>query len=123
MHGRRSATGRAASFAVLAIPMLGILADRAQSQAPAPQVSVGKRVCKPRIEWTGAGVSRADAQRKALDGWSAAAVATHGESFSKWAIAGIARVNCTLTPDGHRCRAAASPCRDLADGAGGQPKR
>ena len=61
--------------------------------------------------------TRAEAQRKAVDGWSAAAVAAHGEGFSKWTIAGIARVGCTLTPEGHRCRAAASPCRDLNEDA------
>ena len=82
---------------------------------PATAASV-KRVCKPRIEWTSHGATRAEAQHKAIDGWAAATAGQHGETFTKWAIAGIARVGCTLTPEGHRCRAAASPCRDVTEG-------
>ena len=105
-------------FAVAMLCALGLDAV-AQSPFPAP---AGKRLCKPRIEWTGAGATRAEAQRKAIDGWSTAAVTAHGEGFSKWAIAGIARVACTLTSDGHHCRAAASPCRNLTDGPGGKKR-
>lgn len=76
-----------------------------------------KRLCKQRIDSTDMAGSRKQAQRKAIDGWSAAAVAQHGESFGRWEIAGVARLSCSLTLEGHRCRAAASPCRDLADGA------
>lgn len=93
------------------------------------QTPPSKRLCKPRIEWSSLGGSRAEAQRKAIDGWAGAAAAQHGEPFTAWAIAGIARVACTLTPEGHRCRAAASPCRDLNDtvkpgpGSATAPKR
>ena len=82
------------------------------------QSPTAKRLCKPRIEWSGLGQSKAEAQRKAIDGWSSAAAGQHGEAFTKWTIAGIARVACTLTPEGHRCKAAASPCRDLNDNVG-----
>ena len=90
---------------------------QAQAQAQANTgknaAPVAKRLCKPRLEATGGGTSRGEAQRKAIEGWAAAAAAAHGDAFTRWAIAGIARTSCSLTPEGHRCRAAASPCRDL----------
>ena len=121
MPGRKSVPGRTVAATGLAALLLGMSGVQAVSQ-PAP-ATAGKRLCKPRIEWSSVGQSRAEAQRKAIDGWAAAAVAAHGELFSKWAIAGIARVGCALTPEGYRCRAAASPCRDLTDSAGGGAKR
>jgi hypothetical protein len=117
-----SGTARAAAFAAPILGLLGLQALAQSAAAPSPQTA-GKRVCKPRIDWSSVAGTRSEAQRKAIDGWAAAAVATHGEGFSKWTIAGIARVGCTLTPEGHRCRAAASPCRDLNDSAGTGPKR
>ena len=88
--------------------------------APASAAPV-KRLCKPRVEWTSQAATRAEAQHKALDGWAAATAGQYGDTFTKWAIAGIARVNCTQTLDGHRCRAAASPCRDVTDGLPASP--
>ena len=88
----------------------------------APQGHAPKRLCKPRIEWSSIGQTRAEAQRKAIDGWSGAAAGQYGDTFTKWSIAGIARVSCSLTLEGHRCRAAASPCRDLNED-GAAPKR
>ena len=125
MHRLKRSVSGAAMAATLAAPILGLLGLQALAQsaaAPSPQTA-GKRVCKPRIDWSSIAGTRVEAQRKAVDGWSSAAVAAHGEGFSKWTIAGIARVGCSLTPEGHRCRAAASPCRDLNDNAGAAPKR
>lgn len=72
-----------------------------------------QRICKPRLEWSALGSSRSLAQHRTLDGWSAAVAAAHGETYADWRRAGVARLSCTLTPDGHRCRAAASPCSGL----------
>ena len=121
MHRHRrpvSSVARTMPLAAAILCTLGLQSFAQSSPAPAGAAPASKRLCKPRIEWTGVGATRAEAQRKAVDGWSTAAVTAHGEDFSKWAIAGIARVGCSLTSDGHRCRAAASPCRDLTDGPG-----
>ena len=103
----------------LALPLTAAVLVTSSAHA-APQGPATKRVCKPRIEWTALADSRVQAQRKAIDGWSAAAAGQHGDGFTKWGIAGIARVSCTLVLEGHRCRAAASPCRDLTE-LGGVP--
>lgn len=72
-----------------------------------------QRVCKQRIEWESSGPTRKQARLKALDGWQAAAAARDGEAFTNFAFAGIARTQCVMTPDGHRCRVGGSPCRDV----------
>ena len=112
MHGYRQVwlLGIAAACVVCGTVAATGIAD---AQSPVP-----KRLCKPRIEWSGLGQTRAQAQRKAIDGWASAAAGRHGEAFTKWTIAGVARVGCTLTPEGHRCKAAASPCRDLTENSG-----
>ena len=109
-----------ASWCTLASAALAAAAWSAGAGSPveAAQGAIVKRLCKPRIEWTSTGASRSEAQRKAIDGWAAAAAGVHGEAFTQWKLAGIARTSCSLTPDGHRCRAAASPCRDLVEGTG-----
>jgi hypothetical protein len=102
---------------VLAIGAVLIVAAPGAESASAQPV---KRLCKPRIEWSTA-ETRAKAQRQAIDGWASAVASQHGEAFTKWAIAGIARASCELTPEGHRCHAAGSPCRDLNAGEGAAP--
>ena len=114
MHGSTIATLGYRLCRVL--PLAGAILAAPPADA-APQGPPVKRLCKPRIEWTASADSRVHAQRKAIEGWSAAAAGQHGDAFTKWTIAGIARVSCTLTPEGHHCRAAASPCRDLNEAA------
>lgn len=112
---RPSSAAPGSAYVVLGMTICAVAAcagSAIAAQAPA------KRLCKPRIEWTSTGASRSEAQRKAIDGWAAAAAGVHGEAFTQWKLAGIARTSCSLTPDGHRCRAAASPCRDLVEGTG-----
>ncbi len=123
MHPHERPFRGAAKTVTVAGLLICVHALQASAQSAAAPAPAGKRVCKPRIEWTSIAGTRAEAQRKAVEGWASAAIAAHGEGFSKWAIAGIARVGCTLTPEGQRCRAAASPCRDLNEDAKPSPKR
>jgi hypothetical protein len=98
-----------AAMAVLAAGLVLVTTAGAEAQ------NVQRR-CKVRIDWSSQADNRIKARAQAIDGWSAAARAAHGEDFGNWAIAGVARVSCVLTPEGHRCRAAASPCKDVPAG-------
>ena len=60
------------------------------------------------------GPSRASARRLAVEAWTVQAREAHGRAFGDWRIGGVARISCVLTPEGHRCQAGASPCKDLA---------
>ena len=113
MRGRVPSLASVSRGALVAMVVMGPAAE-AQQAPPA------KRLCKQRLAWTGKGETRVEAQRRAVGGWSAAATGQHGEAFARWANGGIARVSCSLTTDGHACRAAASPCRDLAEAGAGQ---
>jgi hypothetical protein len=93
-------------MSAVAMPAIAV---RAEAQAL-------RRACKPRLAWESMGPTKAAARDKAISGWSAAARAKHGDGWDAWTIAGVARIGCILTPDGHRCRAAAAPCRDLVPG-------
>ena len=114
MGGSPSRRIRVAGVAAVVVPMLLAFPN---SDAIAQQGPLPKRLCKQRIEWNAMAATRADAQRKAIEGWSTAAAGQYGDGFTRWTTAGVARVSCTLTPEGHRCRAAASPCRDLDESA------
>ena len=118
-HRRRTL---GAVFVVAGLFSLGGVTDHFASAADSPNA---RRLCKPRVAWSGIGETRAIASQRAREGWASAVAATYGEAFTTWAIAGIARTSCTLTPEGHKCQAAASPCRDLKAGEGpsGPPAR
>ena len=118
----RGSNGAGGCFGALMLAVFAVGSFAAISASAAPNSAPIKRVCKQRIEWTALGQSRALAQRNAIDGWSAAAAGQHGDGFTKWAIAGVARVSCALVLEGHRCRAAASPCRDLTEPAAAPPR-
>ena len=80
------------SWMICAQGIASILVIFGSFEGASAQNLVSKRVCKQRIEWSGLGQSKAEAQRKAIDGWAGAAAGQHGETFTKWSIAGIARV-------------------------------
>ena len=90
------------------------LTQPVESQSP-------RRLCRPRVSAYGTAENVSEARRTAIAAWAAAAKAEHGEDYARWQIAGVARLTCVLTPEGQRCQAAGSPCRDLP--AGGLPGR
>jgi hypothetical protein len=74
---------------------------------------VGKRTCLVNHDHqgSGSGISKAIAQRNAIDSWTSFTDFEYGSSWANFKLAIEKRISCEPTGSGYNCSLSAVPCR------------